>query len=187
VGTTTLEDDLHRAWAKLRGKPDPTLKIGREENNDGDDYIWALRDISFEVKQGEILGIIAATGPVRAPSSNPLPSYRPHHRRMPCQGPHRQPPRSGHRLPSRTHRPAEHLPQRCHPRYDKEEIKQKFDGIVAFAEMKKFIDTPVKRYSSGMYVRLAFAVAAHLEPEILVVDEVAGGGDAAFQMKCLGK
>jgi len=188
VGTTTLEDDLHRAWAKLRGKPDPTLKIGREENNDGDDYIWALRDISFEVKQGEILGIIGSNGAGKSTLLKILSRVT-----APTIGECHVKGRIASLLevgtgfhPELTGRQNIFL-NGAILGMTKEEIKQKFDGIVAFAEMKKFIDTPVKRYSSGMYVRLAFAVAAHLEPEILVVDEVLAVGDAAFQMKCLGK
>ena len=102
-------------------------------------------------------------------------------------GPRRLAARGRHRLPPRADRPREHLPERRDPRHAPREIERKFDEIVAFAEVERFIDTPVKRYSSGMYLRLAFAVAAHLEPEILIVDEVLAVGDAEFQRKCLGK
>ena len=157
--------------------------------NGGHDSIWALKDVSFEVKQGEVLGIIGRNGAgkstllkilsrITAPTAGEVSS----------QGPHRQPAGGGHRLPPRADRPREHLPQRRHPGHDAgPRSERKFDEIVAFAEVEQFIDTPVKRYSSGMYVRLAFAVAAHLEPEILLVDEVLAVGDAEFQKKCLAK
>ena len=106
------------------------------------------------------------TEPTDGPSATPRP------RRLAARG--------RHRLSSRADRPREHLPERRDPRHDRAEIARKFDEIVAFAEVEQFIDTPVKRYSSGMYVRLAFAVAAHLEPEILIVDEVLAVGDAAL-------
>jgi lipopolysaccharide transport system ATP-binding protein len=188
VGTTTLQDDLHRSWAKLRGKPDPTLKIGREDKNDGDDHIWALRDISFEVKQGEVLGIIGRNGAGKSTLLKILSRIT-----APTNGVCRVKGRIASLLevgtgfhPELTGRENTFLNGAIFG-MTKDEILTKFDEIIAFAEVEKFIDTPVKRYSSGMYVRLAFAVAAHLEPEILVVDEVLAVGDAAFQKKCLGK
>lgn len=188
VGTTTLKDDLHRAWAKVRGKPDPTLKIGHEENNNGDDHIWALRDISFEVKQGEILGIIGRNGSGKSTLLKILSRVTA--------------PTTGECLVKGRIASLLEVGTGFHPELTgreniflngailgmaKDEIRTKFDEIVAFAEVEKFIDTPVKRYSSGMYVRLAFAVAAHLEPEILIIDEVLAVGDVQFQKKCLGK
>ena len=102
--------------------------------------------------------------------------------------PGRQPAGSRDRVPPGADRPGEHLPERGDPGHEPgARSRRKFDEIVAFAEVEKFLDTPVKRYSSGMYMRLAFAVAAHLEPEILIVDEVLAVGDAQFQKKCLGK
>jgi lipopolysaccharide transport system ATP-binding protein len=188
VGTTTLEDDLHRAWAKLRGKPDPTLKIGQEDKNNGDGYIWALKDISFEVKQGETLGIIGRNGSGKSTLLKILSRVT-----APTIGECRVKGRIASLLevgtgfhPELTGRENIFL-NGAILGMTKDEIRSKFDEIVAFAEVEKFIDTPVKRYSSGMYVRLAFAVAAHLEPEILVVDEVLAVGDVAFQKKCLGK
>ncbi|MCX5829843.1 MAG: ABC transporter ATP-binding protein [Deltaproteobacteria bacterium] len=195
VGTGTLSHDLNRAWAKLRGKPDPTLRIDQTiqqfNNSTGkasDDYIWALRDISFEVKQGEILGIIGRNGAGKSTLLKILSRVT-----APTSGECRVKGRIASLLevgtgfhPELTGRENIFL-NGAILGMTKEEIKQKFDEIVAFAEVEKFIDTPVKRYSSGMYVRLAFAVAAHLEPEILVIDEVLAVGDAQFQKKCLWK
>jgi len=188
VGTGTLSHDLNRAWAKLRGKPDPTLKIGQEDNNDGNGHIWALQDISFEVTQGEVLGIIGRNGAGKSTLLKILSRVT-----APTSGECRVKGRIASLLevgtgfhPELTGRENIFL-NGAILGMTKKEIKQKFDKIVAFAEVEKFIDTPVKRYSSGMYVRLAFAVAAHLDPEILVVDEVLAVGDAAFQKKCLGK
>jgi lipopolysaccharide transport system ATP-binding protein len=188
VGTTTLEDDLHRSWAKLRGKPDPTLKLGQDGKKNGDGYIWALKDISFEVKQGEVLGIIGRNGSGKSTLLKILSRVT-----APTTGKCRVKGRIASLLevgtgfhPELTGRENIFL-NGAILGMTKEEIKKKFDEIVAFAEVEKFIDTPVKRYSSGMYVRLAFAVAGHLEPEILVVDEVLAVGDAQFQKKCLGK
>ena len=133
--------------------------------------------------QGEVLGIIGRNG---AGKSTLLKILSPHHRADRGRGrhlrPRRQPARGRHRLPPRADRPREHLPQRRDPRHDaRARSSRQFDAIVDFAGVEQFLDTPVKRYSSGMYVRLAFAVAAHLEPEILLVDEVLAVGDAEFQ------
>lgn len=188
VGTTTLKDDLDRTWAKLRGKPDPTLKIGQKENNNSDGYIWALKDISFEVKQGEILGIIGRNGAGKSTLLKILSRVT-----APTTGECRVKGRIASLLevgtgfhPELTGRQNIFL-NGAILGMTKEEIRQKFDEIIEFSGVEKFIDTPVKRYSSGMYVRLAFGVAAHLEPEILIVDEVLAVGDAQFQKKCLGK
>ncbi len=139
--------------------------------------------------QGEVLGIIGRNGAGKSTLLKILSRITaPTSGQVKVQGPHRQPAGGGHRLPPRADRAREHLPQRRHPGHDpRTRCARKFDEIVDFAEVEKFIDTPVKRYSSGMYVRLAFAVAAHLEPEILLVDEVLAVGDAEFQKKCLGK
>lgn len=188
VGTGTLSHDLNRWWATLRGKPDPSLKIGKGKNDNGDGHIWALRDISFEVKQGDVLGIIGRNGAGKSTLLKILSRVT-----APTSGECRVRGRIASLLevgtgfhPELTGRENIFL-NGAILGMTKEEIKQNFDAIVAFAEVEKFVDTPVKRYSSGMYVRLAFAVAAHLEPEILIIDEVLAVGDAQFQRKCLGK
>src|SRR5262247_2844012 len=149
---------------------------------------WALRDVSFEVKRGEVVGIIGRNGAGKSTLLKILSRIT-----EPTSGRARFRGRLGSLLevgtgfhPELTGREniflnAAILGMR------KEEVVRKFDGIVDFAEIEKFLDTPVKFYSSGMYVRLAFAVAAHLEPDILLVDEVLAVGDASFQKKCLGK
>jgi lipopolysaccharide transport system ATP-binding protein len=150
--------------------------------------MWALRDVSFEVKQGEILGIIGRNGAGKSTLLKILSRVT-----APSSGEIRVKGRIASLLevgtgfhPELTGRENVFL-NGAILGMTKAEIKQKLDEIVAFAEIEKFLDTPVKRYSSGMYVRLAFAVAAHLEPEILIVDEVLAVGDAEFQKKCLGK
>ena len=188
VGTTTLKDDLQRFSAKLLGKPDPTLTIDQQRKYKSEGYIWALKDITFEVRQGEILGIIGRNGAGKSTLLKILSRVT-----APTSGECRVKGRIASLLevgtgfhPELTGRENIYL-NGAILGMTREEIKRKLDEIVSFAEIEKFIDTPVKRYSSGMYVRLAFAVAAHLEPEILVVDEVLAVGDAAFQKKCLGK
>jgi len=191
VGTGTIRDDLRRWWANVRGKEDPTLKIGQVNTlgNKGDsDYVWALKDINFEVKQGEVLGIIGKNGAGKSTLLKILSKVT-----TPSTGKIKIKGRIASLLEVGTG---------FHPDLSgreniflngailgmtKREIKAKFDEIVDFSGVEKYIDTPVKRYSSGMYVRLAFAVAAHLDPEILIVDEVLAVGDAEFQKKCLGK
>ena len=155
---------------------------------DGSDRFWALRDISFEVKRGEVLGIIGKNGAGKSTLLKIMSRVT-----TPTKGQIKLKGRVASLLevgtgfhPELTGRENIFL-NGAILGMSKDEIKRKFDEIVAFAEIEKFIDTPVKRYSSGMYVRLAFAVAAHLEPEILVVDEVLAVGDAEFQKKCLGK
>jgi lipopolysaccharide transport system ATP-binding protein len=191
VGTGTIANDLNRWWAKARGKEDPFLKIGsvNDRTSKGDsDYAWALKDISFEVNQGEVLGIIGKNGAGKSTLLKLLSRVT-----GPTTGSIKVKGRIASLLEVGTG---------FHPELSgreniylngailgmrKAEIKRKFDEIVDFAGVAKYIDTPVKRYSSGMYVRLAFAVAAHLESEIMVVDEVLAVGDAEFQKKCLGK
>ncbi len=189
LSSGTLSHDLNRAWARMRGKPDPLLKIGEEDRgNHRDGYIWALRDVSFEVKEGEVLGIIGRNGAGKSTLLKILSRVT-----APTSGQIKVKGRVASLLevgtgfhPELTGRENVFL-NGAILGMSRREIARKFDEIVAFAEVEQFIDTPVKRYSSGMYVRLAFAVAAHLEPEILVVDEVLAVGDTAFQKKCLGK
>lgn len=191
VGTGTLSQDLKRWWAIQRGKEDPFAKVG--ETNDrtkkGDsDYVWALKDVSFEVKQGEVLGIIGRNGAGKSTLLKLLSKVT-------------QPTTGNIKIKGRIASLLE-VGTGFHPDLtgrenvflngailgmNKSEIRTKFDEIVDFAGVERYIDTPVKRYSSGMYVRLAFAVAAFLEPDILIVDEVLAVGDAEFQKKCLGK
>ncbi len=196
VGTQTLRGDLQRWWHTLRGKEDPTLKIGQTNqlnnqssiNNNQSDYVWALKDIDLEVKQGEILGIIGKNGAGKSTLLKLLSRVT-----TPTTGSIKVKGRIASLLevgtgfhPDLTGRENIFL-NGAILGMTKAEIKSKFDEIVDFAGVAKYIDTPVKRYSSGMYVRLAFAVAAHLEPDILVVDEVLAVGDAEFQKKAIGK
>jgi len=191
VGSSTLRDDISRFWARLRGKEDPTLKIG--EVNDrttkgNSDYVWALKDINFEVKQGEILGIIGKNGAGKSTLLKILSKVT-----GPTTGRVRAKGRIASLLevgtgfhPELTGRENIYL-NGAILGMTKAEIRAKLDEIVDFAGVEKYLDTPVKRYSSGMKVRLGFAVAAHLEPEILIVDEVLAVGDAEFQKKAIGK
>ncbi len=189
IGRGTLKGDLQSWWAKVRHKEDPNIKIGIEQRQlTGNERFLALDDVSFEVEQGDTLGIIGHNGAgkstllkllsrVTAPTTG-------------CIG-------INGRIASMLE-----VGTGFHPELTgrenvymngailgmtKAEITRKFDEIVEFAELAKFIDTPVKRYSSGMYVKLAFAVAAHLDSEIMVMDEVLAVGDMKFQDKCLGK
>lgn len=189
IGGGTLKEDLSRWWAKARGKADPHFRIDQVQHarRMGEEF-WALRDVSFEVKQGEVLGIIGRNGAGKSTLLKIMSQIT-----APTSGEIKVKGRIASLLEVGTG---------FHPELSgrenvflngailgmtKAEIRRKFDEIVAFSEIEEFIDTPVKRYSSGMYVRLAFAVAAHLEPEILIVDEVLAVGDAQFQKKCIGK
>jgi lipopolysaccharide transport system ATP-binding protein len=191
IGGRRLADDLNRWWATFRGKADPLSKIEpslASNPSRHSDTICALNDVSFEVNQGEVLGIIGRNGAGKSTLLKILSRVT-----APSSGEVRVKGRIASLLEVGTG-----FHQELTGRENiflngailgmtKAEIRSKFDEILAFAEVEKFIDTPVKRYSSGMYVRLAFAVAAHLDPEILIVDEVLAVGDAAFQKKCLGK
>jgi lipopolysaccharide transport system ATP-binding protein len=194
VGTTSIADDIKRYWARIKGKEDPTLKIGQSNvlaykmNKTEDDYIWALKDINFEVKQGEVLGVIGKNGAGKSTLLKILSKVT-----APTSGSVKIKGRIASLLEVGTGFHQE-LTGRENVFLNgailgmtKAEIRSKFDEIVDFSGIERYIDTPVKRYSSGMYVRLAFAVAAHLEPEILILDEVLSVGDAEFQKKCLGK
>ncbi|MCU0485275.1 MAG: ABC transporter ATP-binding protein [Anaerolineales bacterium] len=185
----TLTQDLNRWWARLREQPDPYLKIGQADRSQrAGELIWALKDVSFTVQQGEVLGIIGRNGAGKSTLLKILSRVT-----APTSGVVKVQGRIASLLevgtgfhPELTGRENVYL-NGAILGMSKVEVARKFDEIVDFAEIQQFIDTPVKRYSSGMYVRLAFAVAAHLEPEILVVDEVLAVGDVAFQQKCLGK
>ena len=191
IGTGTISHDLNGWWARIRGKDDPFAMIG--ETNDrtakGDsDYVWALKDINFEVKQGEVLGIIGRNGAGKSTLLKILSKVT-----TPSAGNIKIKGRIASLLevgtgfhPELTGRENIFL-NGAILGMTKAEIRSKFDEIVDFAGVERYIDTPVKRYSSGMYVRLAFAVAAFLEPEILIIDEVLAVGDAEFQKKCLGR
>jgi len=189
IGGGTLKEDVSRWWAKLRGLPDPTLKIGAEHHaRKMGEQFWALDNVSFQVKEGEVLGIIGRNGAGKSTLLKILSQVT-----TPTSGQIKVRGRIASLLevgtgfnPEMTGRENVFL-NGAILGMTKAEIRKKFDEIVAFSEIEEFIDTPVKRYSSGMYVRLAFAVAAHLEPEILICDEVLAVGDAEFQKKCIGK
>ncbi|MGK0327342.1 ABC transporter ATP-binding protein [Polaribacter sp.] len=191
IGTGTLRDDYKRWIYKIRGKEDPFLKIGEanDRNKKGNsDYIYALKDINLEVMPGEILGIIGKNGAGKSSLLKILSKVT-----GPTTGSISYNGRIGSLLevgtgfhPELTGRENIFL-NGAILGMTKTEIKSKFDEIVDFSGVERYIDTPVKRYSSGMMVRLGFAVAAHLEPEILVVDEVLAVGDAEFQKKAIGK
>lgn len=187
IGGTTLRADLQRLTARIRKKDDPTKKIGYANNHMGETFL-ALEDVSFEVKQGEALGIIGGNGAgkstllkllcrVTAPTRGTI-SYNGRVTSMLEVGTGFHPELTGRENV---------FMNGAILGMSKAEITKKFDEIVSFADMEQFIDTPVKRYSSGMYVRLAFAVAAHLDAEILVMDEVLAVGDMSFQQKALNK
>ena len=191
VGTGSFAHDLNRSWHRIRGKEDPYLKIGEENDRTqkgSSDYVWALRDINFNVKQGEVLGIIGRNGAGKSTLLKILSRTT-----SPTTGSVKIKGRVASLLEVGTG---------FHPELSgreniflngailgmhKKEIERKFDEIVDFSGVERYIDTPVKRYSSGMYIRLAFGVAAHLESEILIVDEVLAVGDVEFQKKCMGK
>lgn len=191
VGTGTFKDDTKRFWAKLRGKDDPFSTIGEVNDRStygASDYVWSLRDINFDVKQGDIVGIIGKNGAGKSTLLKILSKVT-----SPTTGSVKAKGRMASLLevgtgfhPELTGRENVFL-NGAILGMRKSEINRKLDEIIAFAGVERYIDTPVKRYSSGMYVRLAFAVAAHLENEILIIDEVLAVGDAEFQKKCLGK
>ena len=191
IGTGTISRDLERWFAKVRGKEDPFLKIGQTNDRSkkgNSDVVFSLQDINFEVEQGDAVGIIGRNGAGKSTLLKILSRVT-----SPTAGKIKIKGRVASLLEVGTG---------FHPELSgreniflngailgmrKKEIQHKLDEIIDFSGVELYIDTPVKRYSSGMYVRLAFAVAAHLESEILVVDEVLAVGDAEFQRKCLGK
>ena len=191
VGTGTLQHDINRWWHTVRGKEDPYLKVGGVNDRSAkanEDYVWALRDINFEVNSGEVLGIIGKNGAGKSTLLKILSRVT-----APTTGSIKTRGRIASLLEVGTGFHGELTGREnifmngAVLGMSRAEIKSKLDEIIAFSGCEKYIDTPVKRYSSGMTVRLGFAVAAHLEPEILVVDEVLAVGDAEFQKKAIGK
>ena len=191
VGSGTFKEDAKKWWAKMRGKENPYALEGEENNRSvkgSSDYVWSLKDINFEVQKGDRIGIIGRNGAGKSTLLKILSKVT-----SPTLGSLRAKGRIASLLevgtgfhPELTGREniflnGAILGMRRH------EIKSKLDEIISFSGVERYIDTPVKRYSTGMYVRLAFAVAAHLENEILIIDEVLAVGDAEFQKKCLGK
>jgi lipopolysaccharide transport system ATP-binding protein len=191
VGTGMLGQDLKRWWYKSLGKEDPfsTITEVNDRNVKGSsNWVWALQDISFSLSEGEVLGVVGRNGAGKSTLLKLLSRVT-------------APTRGEIRLKGRIASLLE-VGTGFHPELTgreniflngailgmrKSEIQARFDEIVAFSGVERYIDTPVKRYSSGMYIRLAFAVAAHLDPEIMIVDEVLAVGDLEFQKKCLGK
>ena len=191
IGTGTISHDLNRFLARIRGKEDPFLKVG--DSNDratkgNSQYVWALKDINFEVRKGEVLGIIGKNGAGKSTLLKILSKVT---------GPTIGSIKSNGRIASLLEVGTGFHPEMTGKEniflngailgMTKKEIASKLNEIVKFSGCERYIDTPVKRYSSGMKVRLAFAVAAFLEPDILVVDEVLAVGDAEFQKKAIGK
>ena len=192
VSTQTLSHDLNRWWKmNIQGKEDPYLKIGEvnDRAHKGEsDYVWALKDINFEVQQGDVLGIIGKNGAGKSTLLKILSKVT-----APTTGTIKAAGRIASLLevgtgfhPEMTGRENIYM-NGAIMGMTKAEITRKLDEIVDFSGVERYLDTPVKRYSSGMTVRLGFAIAAHLEPEILVVDEVLAVGDAEFQKKAIGK
>jgi lipopolysaccharide transport system ATP-binding protein len=192
IGTGTISRDLERFWTtKVRGKEDPFLKIGQTNDRSisgTSDIVWSLKDINFEINGGDAVGIIGRNGAGKSTLLKLLSRVT-----SPTTGQIKVKGRIASLLevgtgfhPELTGRENIYL-NGAILGMRKKEITRKLEEIVDFSGVERYVDTPVKRYSSGMYVRLAFAVAAHLESEILIVDEVLAVGDAEFQKKCLGK
>jgi ABC-type polysaccharide/polyol phosphate transport system ATPase subunit len=191
ISTGTLSHDLTRWWGRLRGRADQfesVAEVNDRQKKSQSGYVWSLKDVEFSVKEGEVFGIIGKNGAGKSTLLKILSKIT-----RPTKGLVKMDGRVASLLEVGTG---------FHPDLSgrenvflngailgmrKHEIKSRFDEIVDFSGIERYIDTPVKRYSSGMYVRLAFAVAAHLQPEILIIDEVLAVGDAEFQKKCLGK
>ena len=191
VGTGTIKHDFNRFWHRIRGKEDPYLKVGAVNDRSSkakEEYVWALRDINFEVQEGEVLGIIGKNGAGKSTLLKILSRVT-----SPTTGVIKTKGRIASLLevgtgfhPELTGRENIYL-NGAILGMTRAEITAKLDEIIEFSGCEMYIDTPTKRYSSGMTVRLAFAVAAHLEPDILVVDEVLAVGDAEFQKKAIDK
>ena len=188
IGGTTLNAEIQSKLAKLLGKEDPNSKIGARQPSHRNERFLALNGVSFSVQPGEAVGIIGHNGAGKSTLLKLISRVT-----APTKGEIRLRGRVASMLevgtgfhPELTGRENVYL-NGAILGMTKAEIDRKFDNIVEFAEMEQFIDTPVKRYSSGMYVKLAFSVAAHLDSEIMIMDEVLAVGDAKFQSKCLGK
>ena len=189
IGTGTFYGDVKRWWARARNQPDPYAKIGETDHgNRQGETVWALRDINLQVHQGDTLGIIGRNGAGKSTMLKILSRVT-----APTAGEIKVKGRIASLLevgtgfhPELTGRENIYL-NGAILGMTRAEVDRKLAEIIDFSGVEKYIDTPVKRYSSGMYVRLAFAVAAHLDPEILIVDEVLAVGDFEFQKKCLGK
>lgn len=191
VGTGTISHDLYRWWHKIRGKEDPYLKVGdvNDRSSKGSsDYVWALQNINFEVERGEVLGIIGKNGAGKSTLLKILSRVT-----SPTTGIIKAKGRIASLLEVGTGFHGEMTGREniylngAILGMTKKEINAKLDEIIEFSGCQRYIDTPVKRYSSGMTVRLAFAVAAFLEPDILIIDEVLAVGDAEFQKKAVDK
>jgi lipopolysaccharide transport system ATP-binding protein len=188
INNGRLYRDIQSAWARMRGKEDPWSKVGQEGRFGKQGSFWALRDVSFDVEKGQRIGIMGRNGAGKSTLLKILSRIT-----APTSGCIKMRGKLESLLevgtgfhPELTGRENVFL-NGAILGMKRAEITRKFDEIVAFSEIETFIDTPVKRYSSGMYVRLAFAVAAHLDADILIADEVLAVGDAKFQRKCLTK
>ena len=187
IGGRTLNAELQSWWARKRGKEDPNLKIGQDYSNYGETF-WALDGINLEIKKGEAVGIIGANGAGKSTLLKILSRVT-----APTEGDIWIDGRIASMLEVGTGFHAEMTGREniymngAILGMTKKEVDEKIESIIDFSECRQFIDTPVKRYSSGMYVKLAFAVASHLDAEIMIMDEVLAVGDVKFQKKCLGK
>lgn len=191
VGSKSLSDDLKRLWFKIRGLEDPFSEVGQVNDRRKEaksNYVWALKDISFKVKKGEILGLVGSNGAGKSTLLKLISQIT-----TPSSGQIKASGRIASLLEVGTGMNLEMTAKEniylngAILGMTKKEISNKFDEIVDFSGCVMYIDTPIKRFSSGMRVRLGFAVAAFLEPEILIVDEVLAVGDAEFQKKAIGK
>ena len=191
INSTTLSDDIKRLWYKFKGKEDPFLKIGQENTRSEyalEDYVWALNNINLKIKQGEIVGIIGRNGAGKSTLLKLLSKVtKPTKGRIISRGKTSSLLEVGTGFHNELTGRENIFLNGAILGMTKLEITSKIDDIIEFSGCERYIDTPVKRYSSGMFVRLAFAVAAHLEPDILIVDEVLAVGDAEFQKKAIGK
>ena len=191
IGTGSIKDDFKRWRYNLVGKEDPFLTIGEENDRtttSKSDYVWALKNINFDVQQGDVLGIVGRNGAGKSTLLKILSrTTGPTTGSVKIKGSIASLLEVGTGFHGELSGRENIYLNGAIMGLRKHEIKQKLDEIIAFAGVDRYIDTPVKRYSSGMYVRLAFGVAAHLEPDILIIDEVLAVGDAEFQKKALGK